>query len=244
MKQFTYIERQTLQINYPTLNTEEDFVIAIDNACAGVRNYSGSLITFVNQQGEQSIDFWGKLLEKKERYPLAAKYLQACIDRLKEYQYLYEDECFLGSRVAYKLAMTDKYFLPFYAELLSLWDMDHEVEELEWIEEIATHHGWCKGVEEIIIIRSTTGCGQYGTEQLCNFANFIRRHNEPLVESPFFVRLVEAIIKDYSRAGCPGYGENWNGVFKEEKELENIFGENAHEAVKISKLLAENKKTP
>ena len=73
MKQFSYIDRQTLQINYPTLNTDEAFVIAIDNACAGVKNYSGRLITFVNQQGEprEQIDFWGKVLEKKERYPLA-----------------------------------------------------------------------------------------------------------------------------------------------------------------------------
>jgi len=140
MKQFTYKD-SLLTIYCPKLANEEAFEIAIENACAAIKVYKGKFFIEFGNEEEESIDFWEKLVEDPKRYPLGAKYLSACMERLKENEYLFEDECPLGSYVAYKLALTYKYFLPYYAELLGHWDMDHEVEEIEYISEIAEHHG-------------------------------------------------------------------------------------------------------
>lgn len=163
-------------------------------------------------------------MEDPKRYVLGQKYLQACIDCLDSFKFLYEDdESPLGGFAAYKMAMTDKSFLPYFAELLGCWDMDHEVHEGDYIQKIIKKYGWCTEVGDIIISRSSEGAGQHGFEQLQYLEGFIREHNEPLEESDFFKKLVQAVIDMYGTS-----------IWKDtKKKAVYIFGGMGPEAIKV-----------
>lgn len=232
MEQFTF-EDNYFNIYCPELDTYEAFESVIDKACVAVKSYDKKkhhyffILNFIDSNNDE-VDFWDLLLEHPKNYPLGQKYLQTCINRLESFKFLYEDdESPLGGFAAYQMAMTDKSFLPYFAQLLGCWDMDHEVNEAEYIEAIIGKYRWCKEVGDIIIARSSEGAGQHGFEQLQELEDFIRKHNNPLEESDFFKDLVKAVIDKY--------GDSIWVDLKEDADY--IFGGMASEAITVREKL-------
>ncbi|MEH0154458.1 hypothetical protein V6R21_09960 [Limibacter armeniacum] len=147
--------------------------------------------------------FWSIVANFPPCHNKAEEYLVFVLEILKnEKSDIWENDASqLGQQAAYHLALADKRFIQYYAQLLEVWDMAHEVDQAEEIDEIIDKYEWCPEIEELIFIRSTCrgAIGQHGREQFEQLSDLIVKHSEPLEENAFFRRLVSAYFRGYSK---------------------------------------------
>ncbi len=166
-------------------------------------------------ENEDEIDFWETVASIKEVHPTAEKYIQYCIQCLEKDNYIVEDdETPLAGIAIYQLCMADKSFIKYYCQMIPLWDLGHECNEYEYIENIIEKYGWCEETADLIVARAGSD-GLYGLQQLRELSDLIIENNAPLEESAYFKKLVKAVY-DYA----------WNNQYRSvcEKDAKEIFG--------------------
>lgn len=105
------------------------------------------------------------------------------------------DEVQFGEPAACAFALINRSFIPFYARLLSVWDLDHEVHQAEAIEAIVKQHGICPETEQLLIARASG----YGLDQLDDLTPYLEEVYGDFPNSAFFRRMIEAFYtKDRS----------------------------------------------
>ena len=105
--------------------------------------------------------FFNKIL--KTHTDLAAKYANA-IGYISSYGEI------LGTYEAKQLALKDKKYIPNFINILSEIDLDHEVQEPEFIEEVLDRWKWCEETLELAVGRCTYLSGQQAADQIAPYA--------------------------------------------------------------------------
>lgn len=171
-------------------------------------------LCFVDKD-ENEVDFWDKVAANEEVHSAAEKFIQYCIQCLEKDNFIVEDdETPLAGIAIYKLCMADKVFIKYYCQMIPLWDLGHECNEYEYIENIVNTYDWCDEVADLILARAGSD-GLYGLMQMRELSDFIINHNEPLEESDYFKKLVKAVY-DYA----------WSNRYRSvcEEDANEIFG--------------------
>ena len=143
---------------------------------------------------EASKNFWQAVVQQ----PTLRPRITAIVDRVVailvsagEYQSVWEDdETQLGEPMVSLLALMDREFIPAYTKLLAVWDMDHEVEQLEAIEAIFDAHGVCEETEALLFCRVVTNPGQHSGDQLNDLFPKLQAHYGNFGKSALFRKIV------------------------------------------------------
>lgn len=113
-----------------------------------------------------------------------------------------DDEIPAGTYAILPLVYQDRAAIEHYIEFLRTNDMDHEVEQAGDIEEIVTHHGWCRETARLAIARVVTCCGQGGHEQFSEFVeNGLADYLEDGAARAVFLDDIQAEIQVWAGMG-------------------------------------------
>lgn len=105
------------------------------------------------------------------------------------------DEAQFGEIPSLVLAEHCRAFVPYYTRLLRCWDMDHEVLQMDAIDQIVRSHGICPETEELLFARMAENPGQHGKDQIDKLFPFLQEHYGCFVNSQLFVDAVTHIHK-------------------------------------------------
>ncbi|WP_459211672.1 hypothetical protein [Aquimarina rhabdastrellae] len=213
---FKQDDKKIYHIHCKTLDKKEVIDEALDVVMQVIKkaiSEGESIIETTFYENDKEVDydgvFWGKVANLKESRDKVEEYIAFILNIFEtdEEHYWEGDEVQLADIAAYKFAMADKQYIPFYAKCLKCWDMGHEVFQSEHIEEIISKYGWIPEIEELIIARATCN-GQHDAEQIEELEELILEHNEPLEDSEFYIRFVRAIEdKLMTGSGWENYAE-------------------------------------
>ncbi len=152
----------------------------------------------VDPWSESTVRFWTLVGANPAFHDLAKKWLNSvesiiafANDAPSTGEGVWEyDEAALAEPAISVLALMDVSFVPYYTRLLALWDMEHEVNQGDTINEIFDKYGVCPETEDLLICRMNEGYGQDGISNLEYFYPALEAHFGDLRRSEFLHRMV------------------------------------------------------
>lgn len=177
----------------------------------------------IDPWSSETIEFWTHVGANPKYHDLAKNWLNEVAalfiyadETGARYDILEYDEAQFAEPAASILAVSDVSFVPYYTKLLGLWDMGHEVSQLDTINAIFDKYGVCPETEELMICRMDVGIGQYGIDNMEHFYPALEERYGDLAQSDFLRRMVLRLHK--SEAAL--YRK---GVAKAAKDFERVI---------------------
>ena len=119
--------------------------------------------------------FFDELVKQAIKFPRLHNKLLLFV---KDSYYKENDERFwrdsetpVGTTIAASLALLDKKYIQNYMEFLRTNDMDHEVDQYGYINDVINKYGFCEETLALALTRAGSACGQHGSEQFEEILN-------------------------------------------------------------------------
>lgn len=145
-------------------------------------------------------DYFQQIAPYQELTPLILDYCRHTDHGAYNSRLWTDDELPAGTYAILPLVYQDRAAIDHYIEFLRTNDLEHEVDQAGDIEEIITHHGWCRETARLAIARVITCCGQHGHEQ---FSEFLEGELSEYLEDPAaraaFLEDIQAEIRVWAR---------------------------------------------
>lgn len=143
-------------------------------------------------------DFWLAALTKEALHPRIKEWITKLENLLiaanqsnRSTASLWEhDEIQFGEPLVTLLALHDKEFVPCYSSLMRHWDMGHEVNQINEIEQIVRKYGICKETEELLFHRVSDRDAQWHIDQIETLLPFLLEQDDNFFSSEMFALLV------------------------------------------------------
>ena len=149
----------------------------------------------IDPRDDETGHFWARVARNPDLHQSAEDWLEMVLRLLertkKSISHLWEyDEIQFAEPAVSILALVNPDFVPFYTRFLSVWDMEHEVEQHDVILQIFERHGITTQTENLIIVRTADGFGQRGEDTFEEVLPLLQDHYGDILDTDFFKRLV------------------------------------------------------
>jgi hypothetical protein len=137
-----------------------------------------------------------RIIDKAEALLVYAETLRRPVSSVWE-----DDETQLCEVMVSVLALMDLSYVPVYTRLLTLWDLDHEANQAEIIDQIIERHGLVTNTEALLYCRIVENTGQHGYAKFRSVLDQLQRLHSDLADVPFFRRVVEGLYEKDKKEG-------------------------------------------